>query len=184
MSYEYDANNNLVLTTDANKVVSESAYDELDRLQSSDANVLAATEFQQSSTYVYDANSNVDTVYLSNGNFYSSEYDSLDRMITTSDALGKMDSTIYDLNNNVIAYHIFTGEMDYRVDTLKTKYDGINRPIEMIDAEGITAFTEYDDNSNVLNYSDRNGQQTQMVYDSLDQQIYVVNAKLDHPNCL
>ena len=179
MSYEYDANSNLVRTTDANKVVSESAYDELNRLQSSDANVLAAPEFQQSSTYVYDANSNVDTVYLSNGNFYSSEYDSLDRMITTSDALGKMDSTIYDLNNNVIAYHIFTGEMDYPVDTLKTKYDGINRPIEMIDAEGIAAFTEYDDNSNVLNYTDRNGQQTQMVYDSLDQQIYVVNAKLD-----
>jgi len=179
MSYEYDANGNLVRTTDANKVVSESAYDELDRLQSSDANVLAASEFQQSSGYLYDANSNVDTVYLSNGNFYSSEYDSLDRMITTSDALGKMDSTIYDLNNNVITYYIYTGEIDYPVDTLKTKYDGINRPIEIIDAEGITAFTEYDDNSNVLNYTDRNGQPTQMVYDSLDQQIYVVNAKLD-----
>jgi len=179
MTYEYDPNSNLVSSEDANGVVNEADFDELDRLVESRINATAALEFQQNSNYVYDANSNVETVNLSTGNFYTSEYDSLDRTISTSDALGKMDSIIYDLSSNVIEHQTFTGEINNPVDIVKSIYDGLNRPIEVVDAEGVSAFTEYDDNSNVLNYTDRNGQQTQMVYDSLDQQVYTVNAKED-----
>ena len=179
MTYAYDPNSNLIYSEDANGVVNEADFDELDRLAASRNNATAALEFQQNSTYVYDANSNVETVNLSTGNFYTSEYDSLDRLISTTDDFGKMDSTIYDLNNNVVEHLTFTGDAAHPIDTIKTIYDGVNRPIEMVDAENVSAFTTYDDNSNTVLYTDRNGQQTQMVYDSLDQQIYVVNAKMD-----
>lgn len=169
-SYQYDANNNVISTTDALNKVTRFAYDSEDR----QILVLDASGGMQRT--IYDENGRVKSVrrYATTVNltglsaqptraaleslipaetaqdrFSTNFYDKDGRVTSTVDALGGVVSYVYDANNNVVKKTSGDGINPANDRTQWFAYDGMNRLTVSIAADGSVMSHVYDGNGNV-----------------------------------
>ncbi|MFZ6876518.1 hypothetical protein ACO0LF_31110, partial [Undibacterium sp. Di27W] len=180
-SYQYDANNNVISSTDADGNTTRFAYDSEDR----QVLVLDAAGGMQRT--IYDENGHVKSVrrYATPVNltglgtqparttlealvpaetaqdrFSTNYYDKDGRVTSTVDALGGTVSYVYDANNNVIKKTSGDGINTANDRTQWFAYDGLNRLAVSIAADGSVIANTYDSNGNITSttaYANRIG---------------------------
>ncbi len=170
-SYQYDANNNVISSTDALNNVTRFAYDSENRQT---LFVDAAGDVQRTT---YDENGHIKSVrrYATtialNGlstqptramlealvpadsaqdQFTTNNYDKDGRLTSTVDALGSVVSYVYDASNNVVKKTSGDGVNPANDRTQWFAYDGMNRLTVSIAADGSVISKSYDGNSNVI----------------------------------
>ncbi len=141
-SFTYDANGNLITSTDAKGQTITSGYDELDRevLRSYSAPVHPVADAIQSIAFTWDPNSNlVDAVesYASGSRVTHHEWDHFDRLDLVTDGYGKVLDYGYDLNGNRTSLTDPDGAVTAYV------YDGLNR-LDTVSLPGGAGNADYD----------------------------------------
>lgn len=171
----YDANGNVVSTTDANGNTTTYAYN-LAGQQTAVTDALGDT-----TTTVYDAVGNVLSVTDALGRMTTFQYDAMNRKTEETDPLPASTASsapqttwAYDQNGNV------TSTTDPNGNTTWTQYNHANLPVAVTDALGAfpgdpqhTITTTYDILGQVLTTTDQLGRVTTYQYDNLGRKIAV-----------
>jgi RHS repeat-associated protein len=160
----YDADNNVIASTDANGNTTTYAYDALDR------RVSVVDPAGDTTTTFYDSVGNVIETSDPRGNITTTIYDQANRAIETDDSLGSVSRTAYDAVGNVIE------TIDGLGNTTANVYDDLNRQIESIDPLGHTSTTSYDPVGNVISQTDRDGHTTTFTYDAINRQVSITDG--------
>jgi len=163
----YDADNNVLSSTDPNGNTTSYSYDAVDR------RVTSVDPTGYTTTTVYDPAGNVIQTTDPRGNTTTTIYDADNRAIETDDLLGSVGKTAYDPDGNVIH------SIDGLGNTTTTVYDGLNRVIETIDPLGHDTTTSYDAADNVLSRTDRDGNTLTFAYDAINRQVSTTDALSD-----
>ena len=160
-TYAYDADGNLLSTTDPDTHTSWTSYDALNRpIRSVSAMGSGPTDTHYATVTTYDALGNVLSVTDPDGNRTSYSYDRLNRRTQTTDPLGNTSTVQYDADGNVVQ----TTDRDSRV--TEYVYDALNRPIEEL---------WLDNNSLVYHF-------IQSTYDAAGQVVGVAEADSQNPS--
>ncbi|MFN3713390.1 MAG: RHS repeat-associated core domain-containing protein [Alcanivoracaceae bacterium] len=158
-SFEYDANGNLVMETDANGHETRYTYNSLDQKVS--------TRFHDGSTVSdeYDALSRKTAGVDQNGTRTEYDYDALGRLTTVRQFLNGAPLTTqysYDSQGNKLT------QTDAEGRTTSWEYDALGRVTARILPLGQRETFEYDANGNQTRHTDFNGQLTTSEYDALN----------------
>jgi len=163
----YDAEGNVVRTTDALGAVTSSSYDPLGR-QISTTNPVSGT-----SITTYNATEQV-SAQDAQGHVTSESYDAAGRLIQATDALTGTVHYGYDAAGNIVA--ITTGDTSGGVIQSETwQYDTLNRAItDTVTEPGgapLTTTTRYDGDGNLYQVNQPSGATTMDTYDLADQRV-------------
>ncbi len=167
--FDYDANGNLVQTTDARGNITINKYDAMDRLiqitapdPDGDAASGGGPLESPITTSDYDLAGNLVATTDPNGHVTRNEYDSRNRLVKTIDPEGGVTKFRYDADNNR------TSVTDPLGHVTKFAYDMRNRVTAETDPLGhVTRYT-YDPVNNLIAMTDRLGRRTRSEYDDLD----------------
>ncbi|MCX4030004.1 putative Ig domain-containing protein [Endozoicomonas sp. SM1973] len=136
-----------------------------------DGNKLTETDAEGHVTrYSYDANGNVLTeTRTRNGAAETTRYvyDARNRVIKTTDPLGNVTTTVYDLAGREV------GTVDALGQRTEMAYDAYGRLISTRYSDGSVATKTYDREGNLLSETDKAGRTTQYSYDALNRQTKV-----------
>ena len=167
----YDADNNVISTTDALGNKTTMTYDLLNRLVATTTPTQAGPS---TTSQTYDANGNVLSVTDGDGNTTTYTYDILNRQTSMTDAQGHTTVYAYDQDNNLVSTTDALGR------TKTMTYDVLNRLTSEVwtDPTGQTAgdsfYYSYDADNNVLTATDSAGTVT-MTYDLLNRESTVTD---------
>ena len=170
-SCTYDADGDLLTTTDALGHTTTNSYDALGRL-------LSTTDAEGNTTrYTYDADGNLLTTTDALGHTAAYSYDALGRLLSTTDAEGNTTRYTYDADGDKLT------ETDPDGNMTTYNYDSLNRLTSQnqtiaLDLSGgspvtTTATTtyHYDADGNLVEKIDADGQATLFSYDALNREM-------------
>ena len=186
-TFAYDANGNLITTTDPLGNSTHRVYDAVSRLTSlTDPRGLSTlfrydglnrvTEIadarQGITRFTYDPNGNLLTVTDAKNQTTTYTYDTMDRLATRTDALGRIERYEYDPAGNLIRF------TDRKNQQTTFQYDALNRRTTATYPDGTTSFT-YDSVGRLTKASDTaTGAGTiDFAYDTLDRLIQEVTGQ-------
>ena len=186
---EYDANNNIVATTDARGNRTEIVFDALNRktwvampeILDTERNVYARPILKTE----YDEAGNVVKETDARGNETETQFDASNRPTKTISpsvyvldnhaAIGesrRLESIVeYDANGNIVKTTDHKGNITVNV------YDSLNRLTSTKDAENQTVFFRYDSAGNKTVVIDAKGNATRFTYDGLNRNLSTIDAK-------
>lgn len=184
--FTYDANGNMLSSTDATGRSTQYTYDPVFSKVASTTDPLGHV-----AQFTYDARGNPISVVDPKGNRSSYQYDSTGLLIESTDALNQKTKFIYDGFGNLITV------TDPLGNTTSNLYDGISRLIATRDSlgrqtsftydargrlrtrtdakGGVTTFT-YDANGNLLSVQDARNNTTSFTYDAMNRLVTRTNA--------
>jgi len=158
-SYAYDANYNIIRTTDPKGNVWTYAYDVRNR-KTSQTDPLGHT-----TSYTYDATGNVLTVTRPDGGVTTNTYDTMHRLLTTTDPKGETTTMTYDASGNLLT------TTDARSNTYTFTYDALNRKLTMQYPDGSAEHYGYDAVGNLVSYTTRAGQVKTSTFDNRNREV-------------
>lgn len=178
VAYTYDANGNVLTSTDALGQKTTFTYDPVYNQITSvtDAN-------GHTSSFAYDGNGNLQTAADANGKATRFTYNSYGQVLTITDALGKKTTLAYDSAGNLttvtdplghsgtIHYDAISRPVqatDALGQTSSVQYDSLNRVTQQTDPLGHTVSLAYDENGNLLSLTDALNHMTSFTYDDLN----------------
>jgi len=179
-TYEYDARDRVIKTTDALGNESQTEYDaignevaQIDALGRRTEMTYDAYSRLLSTTYPdgtsqqnnYDPEGNLLTETDRLGRTTTHVYDALNRLVNSTQADGSITSTEYDAIGRVAA------EVDANGNRTAHAYDAADRRISTTDAQGDVTVFAYDGDGNMIGMTDANGHSTSYVYNELDQKV-------------
>lgn len=174
VAYTYDANNNVIQTTEVDlsdlgspsqTFQTANTYDSLDRL------IQTVDNIGNTTGYTYDSRNNRLQTIDGRGNVTRYAYDGLNRLTATtryltSNGLGSgtpagtiVTSQSFDDNSRL------TGQTDNNTNTTTYVYDALNRMTGTVFADGTTNGTVYDVHNNRITVTDANGSVVNVTYD-------------------
>jgi RHS repeat-associated protein len=161
ITMEYDDENNVIKTTDANNLVTKFSYDISGNLTSrSETYCGCAGIVPGTTTYTYNAFGQPISVILPTGASIYQDFDNNGNLITLRDGKGGIIlSYTYDSKGNVLSE---TSEGS----TSTYKYDKFGNVIETIDDDGKVTKAEYNANNRLIKMNDRDGNISTYSYDS------------------
>lgn len=182
---EYDANGNLVTTTDREGRITRHEYDAVNRL----ARTIYADGAHRS--YTYDMNLRIATDTDENGRTTTSFFDAAGQLLKVMDPLGHETTFVYDANGNVITQTDALGRVtQFEYDaanrlvktirpggtTIMTEFDALGRTARLVDAGGRTTQYEFDARSRLTKVTDAMGGVTRYEYDEVGNRIRTIDA--------
>jgi RHS repeat-associated protein len=209
VQYEYDAENNITRTVDANGNQNLFTCDSRgNRLTETDAlshvaswsyepvfnQVTSATDKRGNTTsFAYDVHGNLLSVSKPLGLTETFTYDAFGSMITATDGRGNTSDYTYDAFGNPVSVVRPIGSESFSYDnsgnltswtdanghTTTCAYDLLNRRISMTDPLPATTTYAYDANGNLVSVTDPNGHSATYAYDALDR-VYSVTVPAGH----
>jgi RHS repeat-associated protein len=171
-TFEYNANGDIIKTTDALGNVSTTEYNQLNKVSAIvDANG-NRTEF------TFDNRGNPSKTTYADGTFETTQYDNENNVIASTDRAGRVTKTIYDAANRVSAVILADDTPADDTDNPRTTntYDAAGRLIAVTDANGNTTGFEYDSIGRRTKTTDALGNQTKFIYDNLGRRIQSTDA--------
>ena len=187
MTLEYDEDNNVVKSTDANGNATSYTYDDRGNVLSmTDAlgqtqTISYTTEWDLPSMYVnkegrvfrfrYDAKGNLLSFTSPLGQSSSYTYNSKGWMLTATDANGNVESVEYNRDGTV------SSMMDAAGNAVGISYDAYGNIVSVTDALGNTTSLEYDRNRYVTKVTNALGYMTKYSYDKVGNLVRVTDAK-------
>ena len=186
-TFAYDANGNLITTTDPLGNATQRVYDAVSRLTSlTDPRGLSTlfrydglnrvTEIadarQGITRFAYDPNGNLLSVQDAKGQATSYTYDNMDRLATRKDALNRQESYQYDLAGNLSQF------TDRKNQQTTFAYDALNRRTTATYLDATTTFT-YDSVGRLTKANDTapGAGTIDFAYDTLDRLIQEVTGQ-------
>ena len=186
-TFAYDANGNLVTTTDPLGNATQRAYDAASRLTSLTDPRGLSTQFrydglnrvteiadarQGITRFAYDPNGNLLSVTDAKNQTTTYTYDNMDRLATRKDALNRTERYSYDLAGNLTTF------TDRKNQVTTFTYDALNRRTTATYPDSTTSFT-YDSVGRLTKASDTaTGAGTiDFAYDTLDRLIQEVTGQ-------
>ncbi len=162
-TYQYDPNQNLVRSTDANHHTTAYGYDA--------DNERTTTTRPDGATLAtgYDANGNVITATDALSRITTYSYDALNRRVGVIDPLNRTTANSYDLAGNRV------GMTDPLGRTTVYTYDAANQQIAVRQPDGGVLGAQYDLDGQVITRTDALGHRTGDAYDSLHRLIGVTD---------
>lgn len=197
LTFNYDANNNLVSAINARGKVTNFTYDANHNLTSvvdGYDNHVTQFSYDSSGNLVARTDANGNTRQLTRDDFgnpvaiqdargftTTQEFDGASRLTSVTNPLGQSISLEYDDNDNLTAITTPTGAAKNEYDangrlisttdaneqTTQYTYDETDNLIEVVEATGQMARYEYDDTDNLVSSTDPNGHTTHYEYDPL-----------------
>ncbi|MEU1333100.1 DNRLRE domain-containing protein [Streptomyces sp. NPDC005865] len=173
---EYDANDNVTVSTAPNGAVSKATYDEADQVVSATAPKDTATSAERRTAYTYDAVGNLRTTTEPKGTATPSDPDDY---VTTNnyDEVYQLTSVVNAKKEKVGYVHDGAGNTVRVIDpkksatpdpddyTTKTDYDMNHRVVAVSDATGRTVKQSFDKDSLVVSTTDQEDNKTVNHYD-------------------
>ena len=171
----YDAQGNVLTSTDAVGNVTTYTYNAASELLTETDALNRLTKHEYSlrgertkttypdgglETWAFDANGN-ETQHCVRNICTSQSYDQLDRVVSTTDALGKVSTTVYDAGGQVLS------SADPLSNITQFQYDAGGRATITTDALGGTTEQTYDSAGNLASSKDPLGQTTAYSYDAM-----------------
>ncbi|MFC8421082.1 DNRLRE domain-containing protein [Streptomyces sp. NPDC057236] len=175
---EYDANDNIIVSTAPNGAVSTAVYDDADQITSATAPKDTTTSDERRSTYTYDKVGNLRTTTEPKGALTASDatdyvttnhYDEIYQLTSVVNADG--DKISYEYDNVGNATKVIDPKKNATADTAdyttKTVYDLNHRVTAVTDAAGntterayskdslVTSTTDAEDNTTLIDYDER-----------------------------
>ncbi|WP_055493841.1 RHS repeat-associated core domain-containing protein [Streptomyces sp. TP-A0356] len=165
----YDADNNLIRTTDARKDATDYGYNELNQLSSVQAPDNGKTAF------TYDEVGNLKTRTDANQHTTSYEYDNANRLTKITDPLQRFTAFQYDPDGNR------TLITNARKQTQTNTYDARNLLTKTVYSDGTPTVTyTYDDASRPKTTADGTGTRT-LQYDNADRPLTITSPGATNP---
>jgi RHS repeat-associated protein len=164
MSFVYDAAGNRSQRTDYNSVVTNYAYDALNRLTT-----ISYPDIT-SATYGYDVLSRLTAAANATGTV-TIAYDNRSRMSSVTDVFGQVVSYAYDANSNRTQLSLNGGT------SATYQYDVIDRLTQLTDNASLNTTFAYDATNKLTSRSLPNGVATSYQYDGLDRLTRLTHAK-------
>lgn len=158
-TYTYDANYNVLSTTDGNGKVWTYVYDNRNR-KTSQTDPLGHT-----TAYVYDAAGNVTKVTRPDGGITTNVYDTMHRLLSTTDPKGETTTMTYDVSGNLLT------TTDAKGNCYTFTYDALNRKLSMQYPDGSAEHYGYDAVGNLVSYTTRGGQIKTSVFDNRNREV-------------
>lgn len=164
VQYQYDADNNIIMTTDANGNSSTSTFDTRgNRLSETDA--LANTE-----SWTYDPVFNKVLSHTNkNGHTTNYSYDAAGNLLLIAKPLGVNESFSYFANGLKASHTDGNGNVSSFVYDANGNLATLNRPI------GTESFI-HDNIGNLLSHTDANGNNSSFTYDAVSQMLSATDA--------
>jgi RHS repeat-associated protein len=171
---EYDDENRVTKTTDANNLVTKYTYDSRGNLTSrSETYCGCAGVVPGATTYTYNEFGQQTSITLPTGATVFQDYDSRGNLLALRDGKGsQILSYTYDTNGNVLSETSDGTTSTY-------KYDSRGNVIETKDADGTITKTEYDANNRLSKMIEADGSVSLFTYDKEGRQ-----TKADYGNGL
>ncbi len=162
---DYDADGQPLRVTDANGVVTTSAYDARGRLRVRTVN--AGTSAAETTTFDYDNAGQLTKVTMPDGAFLRYQYDDAHRLTEVADSQDNVIQYTLDAMGNRIKEDVFD-PADRLVKTRQRIYDALNRLYNDIGAAGQISAYRYDGNGNLAKSVDPLARPTMLGYDALN----------------
>ncbi len=159
-TFEYDALNRVIRTTDPRGDIAETVYDDNGKVSEERVRYFTSTPRANCAA---PSGGYVVCTYVTN------TYDAADRLVSTTDILGNTASFEYDASGNLIK------QTDANGHSTRFEYDGLNRRSAEIDANGFRTEFEYDLAGRMISTTDPDGTKTQFEYDALGRQTKVIS---------
>ena len=166
MSYTYDAQGNMLTSTDALGNTAKYTYDAVFNQVTSVTDPLNHT-----STYAYDATGDLISATDPNGNTSKYSYGANGLLTQATDPLGNNTAITYDNSANPVSVTDALGNVS------QTAYDAVSRPTTATDPLGRISKVTFDVLDRVVSTLDGRGSKTQYSYDSVGNLLTLTDPK-------